>query len=343
MVQESIVEYINSQMKLGVSRDAIKTTLTGAGWQAADVEDTLKKVEMAKTAAAQPTIVAKPAMSAMGSPASSAPQTIKVSDLVSSSASPAPMTMASKPVASSPASASTATSSSASRSPLTGPAAAASAATATKSSNTFQAQTFSAAKRHGSRGALITEIVLAVIIVAVGAFAGFLYMQNGSLTKQLSALSGTSSGVNSQLSALQAQVAASTTALTAQVATFTAETQELQTELSFYAVPSGATPGASITTSFSGIVSGGGKASYVITAMYGGKIYVANSKAASVIAALNPLIAKASASSTTSTAATSTTSTSATSSAPAASAQFAGTYVPGSDSITLTSVNGTAL
>ena len=50
MVQESIVEYINAQMKLGVSRDTIKTTLTGAGWVAADVEDTLKKVESAKMA-----------------------------------------------------------------------------------------------------------------------------------------------------------------------------------------------------------------------------------------------------------------------------------------------------
>jgi hypothetical protein len=141
--------------------------------------------------------------------------------------------------------------------------------------------------------------------------------------------------VNSQLSALQAQVAASTTALTAQVATLTTETQELQTELSFYAAPAGATPGATTSVSFNGIVSGGGKTSYVITATYGAKIYVANSKAASVISAMTPLMPAVSSTSTTSTAPT-------TPSAPT-SAQFAGTYVPGSDSITLTSVNGTSL
>jgi uncharacterized protein Smg (DUF494 family) len=47
MVQDSLVEYISSQMKAGISRDAIKASLVGAGWQAADVEDTLKKVEVA--------------------------------------------------------------------------------------------------------------------------------------------------------------------------------------------------------------------------------------------------------------------------------------------------------
>ena len=51
MVQEQIVDYINAQIKAGVSRDAIKTTLTGAGWVAADVEDTMKKLESAKVAA----------------------------------------------------------------------------------------------------------------------------------------------------------------------------------------------------------------------------------------------------------------------------------------------------
>ena len=70
MVQESIVEYINAQMKLGVSRDVIKTTLTGAGWVAADVEDTLKKVESAKIAQPISAMAAMAAVSAM-SPASS--------------------------------------------------------------------------------------------------------------------------------------------------------------------------------------------------------------------------------------------------------------------------------
>ena len=331
MVQESIVDYINSQMKLGVSRDNIKTTLTGAGWAAADVEDTLKKVELAKTSqpiSAMPmsaiSSAAKPAEPAItsriitpvGGPAAAGPepQTIKVSDLISASPSTPAAMPASAAKSSTPAS----------KSPLTGPAAPSTATPAgIRSGNTFQATSYSGAKPHGSHGALITEIVLGVVIVLIAGFAGFLFMQNNSLNSQLSALNGQSAGVNSQLSALQAQVAASTTALTAQVSSLTGETKEMQTELSFYAAPSNTASGATSTATVSGIVTGGGKAPYVIMATYGAKIYVANSKTANVIAALAPLMAGTS--------------------TPATTAQFSGTYVPGSDSMTLTAVNGTSL
>ena len=45
MVQDQLVEYVSSQIKLGISRDAIKSALVGVGWAPLDVEDTLKKVE----------------------------------------------------------------------------------------------------------------------------------------------------------------------------------------------------------------------------------------------------------------------------------------------------------
>ena len=55
MVQDQLVEYVSSQLKLGISRDAVKTALVGVGWAPLDVEDTLKKVEGTTTAApAQP-------------------------------------------------------------------------------------------------------------------------------------------------------------------------------------------------------------------------------------------------------------------------------------------------
>jgi hypothetical protein len=334
MVQESIVEYINAQMKLGVSRDTIKTTLTGAGWVAADVEDTLKKVESAKMAQPISAVSAMPITPAVGAGGSAnpAPQTIRVSDLVSSSTSSSPVMKPSTMPAS--------------KSPMTGPAPASAAMPAgKKTKDTFQATSYPGAKSHGSRGALITDIVLVVVILVVGGFAGFLYMQNNSLNAQLGTLNGQSSGVNSQLSALQAQVAASTTALTAQVSSLTTKTQELQTELSFFAAPTSATPGATSTATISGTVSAG-KTGYVVTAMYGAKIYVANSKVASVITALAPLMATA-----TSTAPASASSTASSTPAaptvipatPATAAQFTGTYVPGSDTITLTEVNGTSV
>ena len=63
MIQDQLVEYISSQMKLGVSRDAIKSALAGVGWQVADIEDSLKKVEGAAvqpiTMAAQPQPIAQ--------------------------------------------------------------------------------------------------------------------------------------------------------------------------------------------------------------------------------------------------------------------------------------------
>lgn len=330
-------------MKLGVSRDTIKTTLTGAGWVAADVEDTLKKVESAKAAPAQPAATT-PAVAAMpitatsafaAKPATAAPQTIKVSDLISS----APAT---KPAAQ-PSGAAVLTS----KSPLTGGPAASTFATmpaGIKTADTFQASSFVAAKPHKSHGALIMEIVLVVIILAIGGFAAFLFMQNNSLTTQLSSLNGQSSGVNSQLSALQAQVAASTTALTAQVSLLGSENQGLQTELSFLAAPAGTVVGATSTATISGTITAG-KTLYTITTTHNVKIFIANSKAASVIAALAPLLATAGTPAVATSTATSTTATSTAAVAPTGpvTAQFTGTYIPGSGTITLTQVNGTSL
>ena len=45
MIQPSLVDYITSQIKAGVSHDAIKAALVGVGWQVADVEDSLVKAE----------------------------------------------------------------------------------------------------------------------------------------------------------------------------------------------------------------------------------------------------------------------------------------------------------
>ena len=231
----------------------------------------------------------------------------------------------------------------ASKSPLTGPAPVVAAMPVGKNAkNVFQATSYPGVKPHGSHGALITDVILVVIILVAGGFAGFLYMQNNSLNAQLSSLNGQSSGVNSQLSALQAQVAASTTALTAQVSSLTTETQELQAELSFFAASNGVTPGATSTATVNGTVSAG-KTGYVITATYGAKIYVTNSKVASVIAALSPLVATATSTKPASASSTASTTPTVIPATPATAAQFTGIYVPGSDAITLTAVNGTTL
>jgi len=45
MIQSSLIDYVVAQKKAGVSREVIASALVGVGWQATDVEDTLKKVE----------------------------------------------------------------------------------------------------------------------------------------------------------------------------------------------------------------------------------------------------------------------------------------------------------
>jgi hypothetical protein len=168
--------------------------------------------------------------------------------------------------------------------------------------------------------AIEVETILGILMVVFGLAAAFFFFENSKLSGQIATLNGTSGGVSSQLTALQAQVDASTTALDAQIASTTADHDALALELSFFALSPGAPATTTFTTALMGTVSGGGKYSYVITTAHGAKIYVTNSKDGNVVKLLQSLIGTA---------------TSA-----AASAQFSGNYIPGSDAITLTAVNG---
>lgn len=303
MIQDQLVEYISSQIKTGISRDTIKSTLITAGWQSADVEDTLQKMELAKTS--QP-ITASPVSASPAAKSAVGPQTIKMSDLISTS-EPA---MISNTASSSPA-----TKSSGSKS-FTG---AAPASVSTKSvASSFSADQFPP-KSASPHGALITEIVLGLLIIAIGGLAGYLYFQNNNLNSNLATLKGESAGGASQIAALQKGFNASTTAFTAQIATLVGQNTELQTELSFYVAPVGATAGVTSTATLTGTLTGGGKTSYLITATYGAKVYISNSKNANVVTALGAVEASST------------------------SAQFTGIYMPGADSMTLTAVNGHSL
>ncbi len=317
MIQNQLIDYINAQMKLGVARDAIRSALVGAGWNAADVDDTLKSMDAGKPGMAGPAATAaKPAAANAVEP-----QIIKVSDLVSASPS-----LGQSPASSSPVMPSGTAFKDAGKSPLTGPAVSSSAKPSAIASmpigTPITAYSSPIGKGTGgsraSRGALVTEIVLGILFVAAGGLAGFLYYQNTSLAGQLSALNGQAAKVNLQLSTLQSQDAASTTALTGQVGALSGEAQELKNELAFYAVPPNTSTTAT-STLVTGTVALGPRGSFIITGTYGAKITVENSKATSTIATLTPLVSTSTAS------------------------QFAGTSVPGSGIIILTAVNGTSL
>jgi hypothetical protein len=166
---------------------------------------------------------------------------------------------------------------------------------------------------------LIMGVLAVIIILALAGFAGYLYMQNSSLSSKVASMSGQSAGVTSQVASLTNQVnalTASTTANATAMAGLTSANAELMTELSFYAVP----PGGAVTTtaiSVTGSLNENPAKEYFIIASYGGKIFVTNSKSANVIAALTPLVGS--------------------------STQLAGQFIPGSDTMTVTSVDGNSL
>ncbi len=304
MIQEQLVEYISGQMKAGASRDSIKSTLLTAGWQAADVEDTLKKIE---GSGAGNQLSATAATGASSKPMAE-PQSIKMSDLIATSDPAITSAASTQPVSSASASAGSKV--------FTG-----SRPSEIKSSSmptSFSAQQFPE-KTGSSHGTLITEVILGILVVGMGALAGYLYFQNSSLNTQIASANMSTGSTSQKLASLQAAMTASTTQWSAALTTANDQSKELQTELSFYAVPPGTTTGATTTASLSGTLSGGGRALYAVMATYGAKIYISNSKDAKVIAALEPI-------------ATSTT-----------ASTFTGVYMPGADSMTLTGVNGTSL
>ena len=298
MVQEQLVDYVSSQMKLGVSRDAIKSALVTAGWVAGDVEDTLKKVEGNK-----------PVVSAgTSSPAKSPePQMIRVSDLVSSSPSSSSATISSvKPMVKDVPKETAKIDTSKFGGKISG--------------NTFEA---SPAKSVGGGSApkgkmmLIVEIVGGVLILALAGLAWYFYSGNAALASQVQSLNSQSGSVTQQLTVLKAQMDASSTNFEAQLGSLTATNADLALNLSFYVVPQGTSPTSSPIT-VRGVLSGGGKAPYALTTTsLGGKIYVTNSSNASTSGMLKPLVGQ--------------------------TIQLSGTYVPGSDEITVASVTSSTL
>jgi len=328
MIQDQLVDYISSQKSLGVSRDAIRAALVGAGWVPADVEDTFKKVEGTASLVSPAVQAAKPAMAASSFPASSSPspignsplvsggitksavkisepQMIRVSDLVSASVSPSAVSPAmgamgvgkTSPVKTNPI--------------MAGAKPAVSPVSVTKS--------MAGAGQKGGKGILMGTVAI-VLIVLLAALSIYLFLQNQALGKSVGGVSTQSADVTSEIASLQSQVqvlTASGTALTAQVASLTAANQDLAMNLSFFVVPpaNGGAPVAAVPITVSGTVSGG-KPIFTLTTSDGVKTYVKNSSDAGVKAALQPLVGGS------------------------AAVQISGTYMSGSPNITVTAVNG---
>jgi hypothetical protein len=308
MVQEQLTDYISSQLKLGVSREAIKSALVSAGWIAGDVEDTLKKVggnaPGMSVSASQPLAATNMKPAQIGSPQTTSPQMIRVGDLVSSPFSGQAASQGKTiSAASSPA-----------------------MATAEKFGGTIKGNSFEVAtagsgavvspKKSGI-GMMIIEIIAIILIFGFAALAWYFYSGNAALAAKVASLNSQSASVSSQLSALQAQITASSSADAAQMSQLQAENADLALNLSFYAIqPGTSTSTAQLPVTISGLVSGGGRAPYAITTSQGAKIFVANSSDATVAPELKAAIGQ--------------------------TVQLTGTYVEGSDEMTVSSVSAAA-
>lgn len=324
MVQDQLVEYITSQLKAGTAAETLKATLVAAGWQAADVEDTLKKVQPAPAGGVGPQpmasgiggVVSAAGPASMG-PAKVAPQTIRVSDLVSASTPDKSSAVVAASASAMKAADSRAEATKKFLTPNVAPGATSYQAPAM--GRAVVSSSPASGTGRGSRGALTTELVLGILMVVFGAVAVYFIFANRNLVDQVSSLTSQSAGVTSQVSALQNQLDASTTALMAEVTSATDENQALALNLAFYAVPAGTQATPASTTALTGYVTGGGRLPYVIVTPYGVKVTVANSKDAKVIAAMQPLVGSTT------------------------TIPFGGTYTPGVASITLTMINGASL
>ncbi len=333
-------------MKAGVSADAIRAALTGVGWQVADIEDSLKKVQgdmkpASPAMPAQTPAASSPAMSAgpaagMGGAATMRPATMGVgatpTDIMSNPAaktSPAMANFGAKPAATSmPGMA--AKPAATTGSPIkmsdfmSGGAASAGAGTmASKLPSNFQAPASNspAGKTSHHMGEHAGMIAEAIGLVALAALTIYFWTENNTLAAKLNAAAAApAAGNTEQATSLQTQVQtlmASQSTLQAQVQTLTGQTTDLKTQLGFFASP--VSQGSAVTGSVAGMLNSAVsvKGLYSIRTQYDAVIYVKNGGDPKVAALLKPLVGS--------------------------SVTLSGTYIPGSDALTVTGVNGSSV
>lgn len=338
MVQNQLVEYVTAQMKLGVSREAIKSALVGVGWQAADVEDSLKKAESdIKPIGSSPVAAVSPAPVTMGQSATAQARPIQAispmatagpsasrtpfspMDIVGSGARTERLSEVAKPVAAAPVSQSKAPASQ----PIkvsdfmgsTVPSTGAMAGKLDKMAGT--AFKGSMPKGVGHTGERISMVAEGVGLIALAALTIYLYTQNSTLSAKVNSVSTASVGASSQLTDLQSQLQTLTTdkgTLQGQVSDLTTKNTDLAMQLSFFAAPIGTSTAASGTIVGTVAAPVGAKGAYSVRTQYNAVILVKNSSDAKVAAILKPLVGT--------------------------SATLAGSYILGSDAFTVETVNG---
>jgi hypothetical protein len=310
MIQDQLVEYINSQLKLGVSRDAIKSALVGVGWQVVDVDDTFKKIDGTNSSPIQQNpVVQEKVVSSVGSEVQPLQKTVSAqSNVVAQSGvttqsekgssfgsfSPSDIIGSAKASSVKPFIVNdTSAGLNDSKKSFFDKNAASIAANKTTSEKSINSTSGYVAKnKTGKISALIEGFIIVLLLI----FSGYLFFQNQSLSSKINGVGGQSSDLSSQVQNLNSQVQGFTSSnaqLTNQVASLTAENTELQNELSFVVIPTGSSTSATATTtvSVSGLLTRPTKTgAYLITTNYGVKVYVQNYKDKNVNLSLGELL-----------------------------------------------------
>lgn len=271
MANQQLVDYIKSQLQLGVAKEAVRSTLLQAGWGEGDMSEALN----AATPAA-PAAVSAPA--ATTSPVSqNPPREVRPTTPVSSplltrdifqskslpgqgepffQPKPAEQVFQPKKEALSPAQ-------------KNGPVVAVTPTTPRKQSS--------------GKGTVFRIVGIVLVTASLGA-VGFFYKQVADLQGKLNELSSGGAGASSQIATLTQE----RDKLVAEVAALKNENTQLVAELAIFAGQPTATSTAPITAK--GVLSGGGKAQYALTTKSGVVAYVKNSKDMKVDAALKPFV-----------------------------------------------------
>jgi hypothetical protein len=271
MANQQLIDYVKSQLALGVGKEAVRGELAQAGWAKEDIDDSMKAEEVVSAATPasstrQPVSPAWQGSQSEGVAQKSAqisPNTISVSDLIPGSqlemAPTANMKMFS--------------------------------GKKEKEEKKVQSTNVSHASSHLPKfHASIAVIVLTVVSLAFAGGAAYFYMQGKDLQEKSVVLGTANDTMSTKIASLNAQVSDLTKAgddLKAQLGTLTSEKDELAKYLVFFVAPAGSSGDLPVTAK--GALSGGGKVLYALTLENGIRLSIVNSKDAKVDGAFKAL------------------------------------------------------
>ncbi|GEM_PF-655023 len=346
MVTQQLRDYVAQQTKLGVLKDAIKSSLLSVGWNDADVSEVLSSPAgapaIAAFAAKAPATTGAPGMQAgTGTPGTAAGSPAGITRDIAQPKMPEKMPEKSptisfgamKPAPSSALSASPVSSPSLSSSPAASQPV--SPASQNKANSFFATKiqpvaqvsanvsagpaaqgmvSVAGAAPAGTKGGHSLPLIImgAVTALSLGA-AGFLFWKGSNNSNaQVTALTSENASLSGQVAALTGKVADQTT----KANTLEADNKTLTAELGIFQT-AGVGSSGDVAVTVRGTLAGGDKTQYSITTSHGIVVYVKNWKDSKADAALKPLVGKI--------------------------IEIVGTHVPGYRDVTVASVNGAAL